>query len=256
MLHIEILPVLADNYTYLLHDPVDGDTAVIDPAAAEPVLALLTAKGWRLDYVLNTHHHSDHTAGNLELRARTGCRIAGAQADKNRIPGLDTPLSDGDTLILGAMLFRVLAVPGHTRAHLAFWLPEEKCLFSGDTLFSLGCGRLFEGTAAQLWSSLLQLASLPGDTQVYCAHEYTEANGRFAMSVEPGNAALVEKLQRVRALRAQGLPSVPFTLAEELATNPFLRPHSAEIRANLGLHRASDAQIFAELRHRKDQFSA
>ncbi|TAN49654.1 MAG: hydroxyacylglutathione hydrolase [Methylococcaceae bacterium] len=256
MLHVEIIPVLGDNYSYLLHDPVDGDTAVIDPAEAEPVLAVLKTKGWGLDYVLNTHHHGDHTAGNLELRVRTGCRIAGAQADKQRIPGLDTPLSEGDTLVLGSMVIRVLEVPGHTRAHLAFWLPEEKSLFSGDTLFSLGCGRLFEGTAAQMWSSLLKLANLPGDTQVYCAHEYTEANGRFALSVEPGNAALLEKLQQVKKLRAQGLPSVPFTLADELAANPFLRPHSAEIRANLGLQRASDAQVFTELRRRKDQFNA
>lgn len=256
MLQIEILPALDDNYIYLIHDTVSGASAVIDPAEAKPVLALLQAKGWRLDYVLNTHHHWDHVGGNLELHGKTGCRIAGAQADHDRIPGLDTPLAEGDSLVLGAIVIRVLEIHGHTRGHLAYWLPDTQWLFCGDTLFGLGCGRLFEGNAVQMWASLRKLAALPSDTQVYCSHEYTEANGRFALTVEPGNPALAERLQRVAELRSQGQPSVPSSLAEELATNPFLRPYSAEIRAGLGLEQASDSQVFAELRRRKDQFKA
>lgn len=256
MLQIEILPVLDDNYIFLLHDSAGGATAVVDPAEAEPVLAVLQAKGWGLDYVLNTHHHWDHVGGNLELHAKTGCRIAGARADKDRIPGLDTPLAAGDSLALGGHAIEVLEVPGHTRGHLAYWLPQAKSLFCGDTLFGLGCGRLFEGTAAQMWASLQKLAALPGDALAYCAHEYTQANGRFARSVEPGNGALAERLRRVVELRGLDKPTVPFDLAGELAANPFLRPHSAEIRAVLGLERAEDAEVFAALRCRKDGFKA
>lgn len=256
MLEVEILPVLDDNYIFLIHDPASGASAAVDPAEAEPVLELLQAKGWRLDYVLNTHHHWDHVGGNLELHAKTGCRIAGSQADRDRIPGLDMPLAEGDRLDLGGNAIEVLEVPGHTRGHLAYWLPRAARLFCGDTLFGLGCGRLFEGSAGQMWASLQKLAALPGDTLVYCAHEYTQANGRFARSVEPGNPALAARLRQVAQLRGQNRPTVPFTLAEELAANPFLRPHSAEIRAALGLEQADDARVFAELRRRKDGFKA
>ncbi|BBL71038.1 hydroxyacylglutathione hydrolase [Methylogaea oryzae] len=256
MLQVEILPVLDDNYIFVLHDAASGATAVVDPAEAEPVLAFLQRKGWRLDYVLNTHHHWDHVGGNLELHGATGCRIAGARADKDRIPGLDTFLAEGDRLALGDNVIEVLEVPGHTRAHLAYWLPQAKRLFCGDTLFGLGCGRLFEGSAEQMWASLQKLAALPGETLVYCAHEYTQANGRFARTVEPGNGALAERLRRVAELRDRNESTVPSTLAEEVATNPFLRPSSAEIRATLGLERAADLQVFVALRCRKDSFKA
>lgn len=254
MLHIEILPVLQDNYVYLVHDAASGATAAVDPAVSEPVLERLRAKGWRLDYVWDTHHHADHVDGNLALQAHTGCRVAAARDDDGRIPGMDTPLAEGDVLQLGGTAVQVLSVPGHTRAHLAYWLPQAKALFCGDTLFSLGCGRLFEGSAAQMWASLRKLAALPDDTLVYCAHEYTEANGRFALTVEPGNPALAERLREVAARRAQGLPSVPSTMAQERACNPFLRTHSAEIRARLGMAEAEDVAVFAELRRRKDGF--
>lgn len=254
MFQVEILPARADNYIYVLHDSASGATAAVDPAEAEPVLALLNVKKWRLDYVLNTHHHGDHVGGNLQLRERTACRIAGAKADHERIPGMDVLLAEGDGLELGSQKIQVLETPGHTRAHIAFWLPEAKLLFCGDTLFGLGCGRLFEGTAEQMWASLQKLAALPAETQVYCAHEYTAANGGFAKSVEPDNPALVERLRRVAELRGQGVPTVPFTLAEEFAANPFLRPHSQEIRSMLGMAEASDAQVFAQLRFLKDRF--
>lgn len=254
MLHIEILPVLQDNYVYLVHDAASGATAAVDPAVPEPVLERLRAKRWRLDYVWDTHHHADHVDGNLALRERSGCRIAAARDDGGRIPGMDTPLAEGDVLRLGDTAVQVLSVPGHTRAHLAYWLPQAKALFCGDTLFSLGCGRLFEGSAAQMWASLQKLAALPDDTLVYCAHEYTEANGRFALAVEPGNPALAERLREVAARRAQGLPSVPSTMAQERACNPFLRPHSAEIRERLDMAEAEDVEVFAELRRRKDGF--
>lgn len=254
MVTIHTLPVLSDNYVFLVHDAAGGATAAVDPAEAEPVLQALAERGWRLDFIWNTHHHGDHVGGNRELKARTGCRVLGAAADAERIPGLDVALREGDCFSLGKTAVQVLAVPGHTLGHLAFRLPEAQRLFCGDTLFGLGCGRLFEGSAGQMWDSLRRLALLPEETLVYCAHEYTEANGRFALTVEPGNPRLAERLRAVRASREAGRPSVPFTLAEELAANPFLRPHSAEIRANLGLTTAEDVAVFAELRRRKDGF--
>jgi hydroxyacylglutathione hydrolase len=254
MLQIHPLPVLEDNYIWLLHDPETKATAAVDPAEAEPVLEALDDKGWTLTHILNTHHHWDHVGGNLVLKRQTGCQIYGAERDRDRIPGLDVALREGDAVALGSVWAEVLAVPGHTQGHIAYWFAEDTALFCGDTLFALGCGRLLGGTAEQMWASLDRFRQLPADTRVYCAHEYTQNNGRFALTVEPDNPALVQRMERVNAARRENLPTVPSTLAEETATNPFLRPESPEIRARLGLESAEPALVFAEVRRRKDVF--
>lgn len=254
MLQIHALPVLQDNYIWLLHDPATKATAVVDPAEAEPVLDVLDERGWSLTHVLNTHHHWDHVGGNLTLKQLTGCTVYGAERDRDRIPGLDIALREGDALALGSIRAEVLEVPGHTQGHLAYWFADDEALLCGDTLFAIGCGRLLGGTAEQMWSSLDRIRRLPADTRVYCAHEYTQNNGRFALTIEPGNPALAQRMERVNAARKQGLPTLPSTLGEELATNPFLRPESAEIRARLGLEGAEPVVVFAEVRRRKDIF--
>lgn len=253
-LEIVQIPVLNDNYVYLAREPQSGAVAVVDPAVPEPVLAELARRGWTLSHILNTHHHADHVGGNLALKEATGCQIVGPQADAERIPGLDIALRDGQSWKLGAETATIFDVPGHTRGHIAFWFADSAALFCGDTLFALGCGRLFEGTPAQMWASLSKLRSLPDATRVYCAHEYTESNARFAVTVEPGNETLHQRYHRIKALRAEGKPTVPSTLGEEKATNPFLRPMSDNIRAHLGLQQADDVTVFAETRKRKDSF--
>lgn len=254
MLEIHQIPVLDDNYIYLVHEPESGATAAVDPAVAEPVLDALKDRGWRLTHVLNTHHHGDHVGGNLELKQATGCTIVGAAADRHRIPGVDLALREGDEFRLGAAVARILEVPGHTSGHIAYWFSDDAVLFCGDTLFALGCGRLFEGSAEQMWLSLDRLRRLPPETRIYCAHEYTLANACFAVTVEPGNAVLHERMRCVEALRRKGLATVPSILSEELATNPFLRPESPEIRQVLDLADAPDVAVFAAIRRRKDVF--
>lgn len=254
MLEIVQLPVLSDNYVYLVREPRQGAVGVVDPAVAGPVLAALQERGWKLTHILNTHHHGDHVGGNLEIKAATGCTVVGPRADAARIPGIDVTVGDGDTYAFGAEDALVYDVPGHTRGHIAYWFAASRALFCGDTLFALGCGRLFEGTPQQMWRSLGRLRALPDDARVYCAHEYTQANARFALTVEPGNAALVARAQAIDAARAKGRPTVPSTMGEERATNPFLRPESAEIRARLGLRDADDTAVFAAVRKRKDNF--
>ena len=255
MLEVIQIPVLEDNYIYLAHEPSEQKTAVIDPALAEPVLRELHNRGWHLDYIFNTHHHWDHVDGNLELKAKTGCTIIGPKPDFTRIPGIDLQVDEGDTVRLGAATAKVIFTPGHTRGHIVYWFEDAKALFVGDTLFAMGCGRLFEGTPAQMWSSLSRLKNLPGETKFYCAHEYTETNARFALSVDPGNPELLERFEQVTQQRRQGVPTVPATLALELQTNPFLRPTAAGILQSLGLPaNTSPEQAFAEVRRRKDQF--
>lgn len=254
MLQIEQLPVLTDNYVYLIRDPETGQTGVVDPAVAEPVLAALARLDWHLTHILNTHHHPDHVGGNETLIRATGCTVVGPRADRARIPGLVVEVGDGDTFALGNTRAQVFDVPGHTRGHIAFWFEQAEALFCGDTLFALGCGRLFEGTPAQMWASLSKLKALPATTRVYCAHEYTQSNGRFALSVEPANPLLVARMRRVDELRAAGKPTVPSTLAEECATNPFLRPDSADIQHALGLAGAGPVAVFGATRARKDNF--
>lgn len=254
MLEIHQIPVLRDNYIHLLHDPETGAAAVVDPAQAEPVLEVLAVRAWTLTHILNTHHHWDHVDGNLTLKRETGCRIFGGERDRGNIPGLDVALKEGDEIALGECRARVLEVPGHTLGHIAYWFREDAALFCGDTLFALGCGRLLGGSAEQLWRSLDRIRKLPGKTRIYCAHEYTQGNGRFALTLEPGNPALVERMQRVDAARREGRPTVPSTLEEELATNPFLRPESREIQWALGLAATEPATVFAAARRRKDVF--
>ncbi len=227
-LEVARIPVLSDNYVWLLHDPASCETAVIDPAVAEPVLAEAGRRHWQITQIWNTHWHPDHIGGNDAIKAATGCRVTGPAAEAARIPTLDRQVREGDRVSLGDYEARVLEVPAHTAGHIAYHLPDVHLLFVGDTLFAMGCGRLFEGTAAQMHANMQRLAKLPPDTLVYCAHEYTLANGRFAVMVEPDNRALTERMAEVEALRARGEPTVPTTIALERATNPFMRAGSVE----------------------------
>ncbi len=252
---VEQIPVLSDNYVTLLHEAGSGATAVVDPAVPEPVIERLDAKGWRLTHILNTHHHGDHTGGNLELVRRTGCAVVGAARDAGRIPGITVEVGEGDTFMLGAAAAVVLEVPGHTSGHIAFWFPDSHAVFCGDALFSLGCGRLFEGSPEEMWSSLKKLRELPPTTLVYCGHEYTAGNGRFARLVERDNPALHARLEQVERLRAANRPTVPTTIAEERAANPFLRADTAAVAKAVGMEPGTDpVRVFAELRRRKDAF--
>ena len=249
---IVILPALSDNYIYLARDPASGAVLVVDPAEAAPVTEALTARGWRLDAILNTHHHGDHIGGNAALKSRYGCPVVAFHGDRGRIPGIDIAVGEGSSYKFGSEMISVIETPGHTSGHIAFHLPATGALFCGDTLFSLGCGRLFEGTAAEMWASLCRLRALPGDTRVYCAHEYTLANARFALTIEPDNPALAARVEEAKRQREHGRPTIPTTLATERATNPFLRADQPGIAAALGLSGAPAAEIFAEIRRRKD----
>lgn len=253
---LEVAPVRAfkDNYIWLLQDTATNLTAVVDPGESAPVLAALAERGWHLDWILNTHHHRDHTGANLALKEATGCRIAGYRQGAHRIPGIDVALYDGDAWSLGESDAVVLHTPGHTDDHLCYWFDGDRALFCGDTLFTLGCGRLFEGSAATMFRSLERLASLPSHTRVYCAHEYTQANGRFARAVDPDNRTLVARLDEVAARRARDEATVPELLAIELLTNPFLRTADPAIAEGLGMRGASPEAVFAALRSMKNGF--
>ena len=253
-IEIEHFACLQDNYGYLVHDPATGDTASIDTPDAAAVEAALARRGWKLTHILNTHHHADHAGGNLELKAKWQCTIVGPRADAARIPGIDVQVGDGDDYAFGSISVRVHDVPGHTSGHVAYQFASEGVAFVGDTLFALGCGRMFEGTAPQMWASLEKLMAMPDDTVLYCAHEYTASNARFAIAVEPDNAALRARVAEVTALRAQGKPTVPSTLAQEKATNPFLRPMSAEIQRSVDRVGKPLHEVFGETRRRKDHF--
>ena len=253
-LEIITVPCLSDNYAFIAKDQETGITAVIDAPEAAPILAALTARGWAADLVLITHHHDDHIMGLAKIVAATGAKVVGAKADQHRLPDLDVALSEGDTIDIGASKGVVLDVSGHTIGHIAFHFAEAKAIFTADSLMALGCGRVFEGTFDQMWGSLGKMARLDPETLVCSGHEYTAANGRFAMSVEPNNAALQTRVADVARARAAGQPTVPSLLSLELATNPFLRAHSPEIRANLNMADAKDAEVFAEVRRQKDAF--
>ncbi len=235
-LEIVAIPALADNYIWLVHEPASGETVVVDPAVAEPVLAAADARGWRIGQIWNTHWHPDHTGGNAAIKDATSCTISGPAAEFARIPTLDVRLSEGDAASIGGIAASVIETPGHTAGHIVFHLPAEAVAFTGDTLFAMGCGRLFEGTPEQMHANMQRLAELPADTRVYCGHEYTLSNARFALSVEPTNADIAGRLREVEALRARGEPTVPTTIALERATNPFMRAPDA---AELGARRAA-----------------
>ena len=253
-LEIVVFPMLSDNYGFLIHDPESGATAVVDPAEAAPTLAACTARGWRLTHILNTHHHGDHVGGNLDLKAKTGCTIIGPAYDRDRIPGIDVAVDEASGADFSGHHAQVFFVPGHTRGHIAYWFADNRALFCGDTLFSLGCGRLFEGTPAQMWSSLLKLRALPDETRVYCAHEYTQSNCRFALTAEPENAALAKQADRIATTRAAGGFTVPSTLAVEKACNPFLRADQPDLRKRFGGPGSSDADVLGAIRAAKDRF--
>jgi hydroxyacylglutathione hydrolase len=237
---MEIVPVPAfsDNYLWLVHDEESGETAVVDPGDAAPVLAEAERRRWSIDQVWNTHWHPDHTGGNLAIKAAAGARISGPAGEN--IPGRDRALEEGDQVRLGKHVGRVIAVPGHTLGHVALIFDEDRVAFVGDTLFAMGCGRLFEGTPEQMYNSLHRLAALPGDTRLYCAHEYTLANARFAAHAEPNNGAIADRLAEVEALRADNIITVPTTVAQERETNPFVR--------------STDVEEFARRRLAKDSF--
>ncbi len=251
---IEPVPCLRDNYAWLAFDRDDGVCAVVDPSEAKPVIRALDANGLKLTHILNTHHHPDHVGGNLELQGKSGAVIVGPGKDRARIPGIGVGVVENDHYAVGSHVANVLEIPAHTRGHIAFWFEQDGAVFTGDTLFAMGCGRLFEGDPPTMWGSLSKLIRLPDDTRVYCGHEYTEANGRFALTVEGGNSELVKRMAEVRAVRAQGLPTLPSNIGIEKKTNPFLRASSPEIRRSLGLQEANDVDVFAETRRRKDSF--
>lgn len=253
-LEIELIPALRDNYIYLLHEPDSGETAVVDPAEAAPALAAAEVRGWRIGHILNTHHHNDHTGGNLEIKQRTGAVIVGPKADQGRIPGIDIALDEGDRYDVGEATAEVFFVPGHTSGHIAFWFRDSDALFCGDTLFSLGCGRLFEGTPKQMWQSLQKLRDLPPQTRIYCGHEYTQSNARFAMAIDPENTDLQAQSRDIDVRRADGRPTIPAKLEVECRTNPFLRADDAELAAQIGLAGADPVAVFAKVRELKDRF--
>jgi len=243
----------SDNFGVLLHDPETGKTASIDAGEEAPILAALEEKGWRLTDILVTHHHGDHIAALSALRTRFGARIVGALADQHRIPGIDLTVSEGDHFALGRFDFEVIETPGHTVGHIAFYCAGQAVLFAGDTMFSLGCGRLFEGTPHQMWSSLSKLAALPDETKLYCGHEYTLANAKFALRFDATNPALQKRATEVEALRARGAFTIPSTIGLEKATNPFLRAGEPALAQAVGLVGHSAAEVFAALREAKNK---
>jgi hydroxyacylglutathione hydrolase len=245
---------LADNFGVLVHDTETGITVAIDAPEARAVNAALEACGWSLTHILTTHHHPDHVDGNLALKAAHQCTIIGPASEADRIPGIDKTVAAGEAIMIGGMTFVAIALPGHTLGQVGWHMPNEKVLFAADALFSLGCGRILEGTPEMMWASMQAIKQLPDDTLIYCGHEYTASNARFALSVEPGNNVLQKRASEVAELRALGKPTLPVRLADELAANPFLRADSLEIRTNLAMQNASDLEVFTELRIRKNTF--
>ena len=240
MIEVVRIPARQDNYIWMAHDDASGETVVVDPADAAPVLAEAQARGWKIGQIWNTHWHGDHTGGNAEIKAATGCTITGPASEASKIPTLDIQLREGDRVRIGAIEAEVLEVPAHTAGHIAYYLPDAGIAFVGDTLFAMGCGRLFEGTAEQMWANMQRLAALPPETRIYCAHEYTQSNGRYALHAEPDNRAVIERMREVDAMRARGEATVPTTIALERATNPFMRAGSVAVLAQ----RRSEKDMF------------
>ena len=244
---------LKDNFGVLLHDPASGATAAIDAPEAAPVDAALKATGWRLSDILVTHHHADHTGGIAELKARHGCRVTAPRNEAARIPDVDATVGEGDIASVGALAGRVIETPGHTAGHISYFFDADRLAFVGDTLFSIGCGRVIEGTPEMMWASLLRLRALPDDTQIYCGHEYTEANIRFALTIEPDNPDLRARADEARRQVAAGQPTIPTTIGAEKRANVFLRADVPAVAAAVGLAGRPAAQVFAEVRERKNR---
>lgn len=252
---IVTLPARSDNYAYLLRDSATGQVAAIDAPEERAITRALAERGWGLDQIWITHHHDDHVQGLAGVLAEHPAEaVIGAAADAHRLPPLTRQVAEGDTLSLGNLEAQVIEVYGHTVGHIAFHVPGASVCFTADSLMALGCGRLFEGTPAQMWDAMQKLIALPADTVICSGHEYTASNAKFALSVDPDNAALISRAEAVFAARAEGRATVPSTLEDELATNPFLRPTDPGIRAHLGMPTAPDAEVFAEIRKRKDTF--
>ena len=252
-LDVHQFPCLNDNYGYLVHEAYSGETAAIDTPDADKYLAEAKRMGWTITHILNTHWHPDHAGGNMKIKDVTGCTIYGPAGEAEKIPGIDVKLTEGDTVEFGRATARVLDVPGHTLGHIAYHFADQNVAFVGDALFALGCGRVFEGTMDMMWASLSKLKALPPETLVYCAHEYTQANARFAETVETGNTDLAAYIKDIDARRAKGQPTVPTRLAKELATNPFLRADVPDLQTAMG-HPGDAVATFAEIRSRKDSF--
>jgi len=251
---IHLFPCLNDNFGVLLHDPDSGATASIDAPDAAAVEAALAKTGWRLTDILVTHHHADHTGGIPTLKQHHKCRVVAPRAEAQRIAGVDETVGEGDAVQVGALKGSVIETPGHTAGHISYFFPADKLAFVGDTLFSIGCGRVIEGNPEMMWQSLLKLRRLPDDTRFYCGHEYTEANIRFAKTIEPGNAALAARAEEVTRLRAAGQPTIPATIGAEKADNPFLRADLPEVANAVGLAGSPAWKVFAEIRERKNRF--
>jgi len=245
---------LKDNYGVLVHDPATGATAAIDAPEAAPVEAALKSTGWKLTDILVTHHHGDHTGGIVELKGRHKCRVVAPQAEAAKIPAVDETVREGDTVHVGKLSANVIETPGHTAGHITYWFHNDKLAFAGDTLFSIGCGRVIEGTPEMMWASLKKLRDLPGDTRVYCGHEYTLANIKFAQTIEPGNAALSARAAQAAKQIAERQWTIPTTIDEEKAANVFLRADIPAVAAAVGLAGKPAAEVFAEVRARKNKF--
>lgn len=252
-LSIHQFACLKDNYGVLVHERDSGLTASIDAPCAAKIHEALDEKGWRLSHIFTTHHHADHTGGNLTLKQQFGCHVIGPRAEAARIPGIDVEAGEGDQIAFGPVKVRVLETPGHTLGHVSYWIPEASVAFTGDTLFAMGCGRVLEGSHEMMWNSLQKIAALPPETMIYCGHEYTLANAQFGLTIEPDNVALQKREQDVRAMRADGKPTLPTRVDLELETNVFLRPHIAAIRNKLNMRAAADWRVFGELRERKNR---
>jgi hydroxyacylglutathione hydrolase len=253
-LQIDQFMCRSDNFGVLLHDEKTGQTALIDAPEEAPILAAVKRTGWTPTVILTTHHHADHVEANLALKQKFKLRIIGPKAEAAKIPGIDETVAEGSRLEFAGQTVRVIDTPGHTAGHICYYLPEAKVAFVADTLFALGCGRLLERPAPVMFESLKKLAALPSATTIYCGHEYTLANARFALTIDPTNSALRERATKIESLRADGKPTLPTTIEDELATNPFLRWHDPAIRRNLGMENAPDVDVFAEIRKRKDNF--
>ncbi len=253
MIKIHQFPCLKDNYGFLVHEPESGATVAIDTPDGEKYLAEAASLGWTITEIWNTHWHPDHAGGNELIKKETGCRVLGPSGEAGKIPAIDDALSGGDSVRLGGLEVHIIDVPGHTLGHIAYHIPEEKTAFVGDALFALGCGRVFEGDAKMMWTSLSRLKALPAETTIYCAHEYTQANARFALSVDPENAALVSYADEVSKKRERGDWTVPTVLSRELEANPFLRADDPALQAAMG-HAGDPVATFAEIRARKDSF--
>lgn len=251
---IDVFPCLSDNYGYLVHDPETGATASIDAPEAGPIEAALAKNGWTLTDILITHHHADHTDGIAPLKAKYGAKVTGPKGEADKIDGLDVLVGGGDTVTVGSATFDVIETPGHTLGHICYFEPAGKSLFCADALFSIGCGRMFEGTPAPMWEGLKKLRTLPNDTMAYCGHEYTASNVKFALSIDGDNEALQTRAAEVESLRAAGKPTIPFNLGEDKSANPFLRADDPDLAAKMGLTGADPADVFAAIRKGKDNF--